>query len=267
MQYQFISVAPLSPYIGAEISGCDITGTLEKAVVDEIRAALLQHQVIFFRRQNFTPAGLKRFGLYFGNLHIHSGMKGMDEHPEVRSIIADENSRHVSGELWHTDLSCDPITPMGSILNIKELPAVGGDTLFSSMYAAYDELSERMKAYLEGLTATHDGGPAFKRFDPDRKYNISVHPVIRPHAETGRKTIYVNRGFTSHINELPEGEGKAILAYLFEHCERAEFQIRFRWQKNSVAFWDNRCTQHLAIWDYYPQKRSGLRVQIEGKPE
>jgi len=194
-------------------------------------------------------------------------MKGMDEHPEVRALSADENSKHVSGELWHTDLSCDPVTPMGSILNIKELPPVGGDTVFASMYTAYEELSGRMKTYLEGLTATHDGGLAFKRFDPNRKYNISSHPVIRPHPVTGRKTIYVNRGFTSHINELPEREGRAILNFLFEHCEKPEYQVRFRWQKNSVAFWDNRCTQHLALWDYFPQKRSGLRVQIEGEAD
>ena len=266
MQFKFISAAPLSPYIGAEISGIDITRPLEPEAVAEIRGALLEYQVIFFREQDFAPASLKRFGEYFGKLHLHSGMKGMDEHPEVRAIVADERSRNVSGEVWHTDLSCDPVTPLGSVLNIKELPPVGGDTVFASMYTAYDELSEPMKAYLEGLTATHDGGLAFKRFDPNRKYNVSSHPVIRPHAETGRKTIYVNRGFTSHINELPEHEGKAILAFLFEHCERPEYQVRFRWQKNSVAFWDNRCVQHLAIWDYFPQKRSGLRVQIEGEP-
>lgn len=267
MPFKSFSVAPLTPWIGAEISGIDITRPLEPAMVGDIRSALLEHQVIFFRDQDFDPASLKRFGQYFGRLHIHSGMKGMDEHPEVRALSADENSRHVSGEVWHTDLSCDPITPMGSILNIKVLPPVGGDTAFASMYRAYDELSDRMKAYLEGLTATHDGGLAFKRFNPNKQYNVSSHPVIRPHHETGRKTIYVNRGFTSHINELPEREGKAILAFLFEHCEKPEYQARFRWQKNSVAFWDNRCTQHLAIWDYFPQKRSGLRVQIEGDPE
>jgi taurine dioxygenase len=267
MPFSSFSVAPLTPYIGAEIGGIDVTRPLDPATVHEIRAALLEHQVIFFRDQDFDPASLKRFGQYFGRLHIHSGMKGMDEHPEVRALSADENSKHVSGEVWHTDLSCDPITPMGSILNIKVLPPVGGDTAFASMYQAYEELSDRMKTYLEGLTATHDGGLAFKRFNPNKEYNLSSHPVIRPHHETGRKTIYVNRGFTSHINERPEREGKAILAFLFEHCEKPEYQVRFRWQKNSVAFWDNRCTQHLAIWDYFPQKRSGLRVQIEGDPD
>jgi len=264
MHYQFLSVAPMSPYIGAEISGIDITKPLDAAVIGEIRSALLIHQVVFFRDQDFDPASLKRFGAYFGDLHIHSGMKGMDDYPEVRALSADESSKHVSGEVWHTDLSCDPVTPMGSILNVKTLPPVGGDTIFASMYAAYDELSDRMKAYLDGLTATHDGGLAFRRFDPDKKYNVSSHPVIRRHPESGRNTIYVNRGFTSRINELPEREGKAILEYLFEHCEKPEYQVRFRWRENSVAFWDNRCTQHLAIWDYFPHRRAGIRVQIAG---
>jgi taurine dioxygenase len=267
MRYKFISIQQVSPFLGAEISGIDITRPLEQEVVAEIRRALLDHQVIFFRDQDFDPASLKRFGLYFGRLHIHSAMRGIAEHPEVRAISADENSRHVSGEVWHTDLSCDPVTPMGSILNIKVLPPVGGDTLFASMYQAYDELSDRMKHYLQGLSATHDGGLAFRRFDPHKAYNVSTHPVVRPHPETGRKTIYVNRGFTTHINELPEIEGRAILGYLFEHCEKPEYQVRFRWQRNSVAFWDNRCTQHLALWDYFPHKRSGIRVQIEGEAD
>ncbi len=127
------------------------------------------------------------------------------------------------------------------------------------MYAAYDALSDRMKVCLQGLTATHDGGKAFKRFNPDGTYPVSVHPVIRVHPATGRKLIYVNRGFTSHINELPPEESAAVLAFLYTHCERPEWQVRFRWRRNSVAFWDNRCTQHLAVWDYFPQKRSGIR--------
>jgi len=187
MTYKTISVNRLTPHIGAEIHGVDITRALEKPVLDEIHQALMEHQVIFFRDQAFEPASLKRFGLYFGKLHVHSAMPGMGDHPEVRALHADENSKHVSGEVWHTDLSCDPVPPMGSILNIQVLPEVGGDTVFGSMYRAYDELSDRMKTYLEGLTATHDGGLAFKRFYPDREYNISSHPVIRPHAVTARR--------------------------------------------------------------------------------
>jgi len=156
---------------------------------------------------------------------------------------------------------------MGSILYMHTLPPLGGDTVFASMYAAYDALSEGMKAYLEKLTAFHDGKLAFGRFDPSGSYPTASHKVIRTHPVTGRKLIYVNRGFTSHINEVSRDESDAILGYLFKHCENAYFQVRFRWEQHSVAFWDNRCTQHLAVWDYFPNVRSGFRVQIEGRAE
>jgi taurine dioxygenase len=132
------------------------------------------------------------------------------------------------------------------------------------MYAAYDALSPRMQAYLEGLTATHDGGLVFRRFNPDGKYNVSTHPVIVRHRETKRKVIYVNRAYTSHINELPAEESRAVLAFLYNHCESPLWQVRFSWRQHSIAFWDNRCTQHYAVWDYFPQTRTGDRVQIEG---
>jgi taurine dioxygenase len=208
---------------------------------------------------------LKRVGLCFGELQVHA-LKGLsEEHPEVRKLHADASSKHVAGEEWHTDMSCVSVPPMGSILYLHTLPTLGGDTLFASMYAAYDALSEPMQAYLEGLTATHDGKLAFGRFDPEGKYPVTTHPVIRTHPVTGRKVLFVNRGFTSHINDVPRDESDAILAYLFRHCENPHFQVRFRWEPHSVAFWDNRCTQHLAIWDYYPQVRSGFRVQIQDR--
>ena len=232
--------------------------------IAEIRAALVEHGVVFFREQPIDIGTLKRFGQRFGELSIHSSRKGLDEHPEVRPIHADATSKHVAGEEWHTDLSCDAIPPMGSILHIHTLPPVGGDTIWASMYAAYEALSDRMKNYLEGLTATHDGRIAFGRFDPDGKYPVNVHRVIVRHPETKRPVLYVNRGFTSHINELPAGESADLLQMLYKHLEKPDFQVRFRWRKDSIAFWDNRCTQHLAVWDYYPQVRSGFRVQIKG---
>jgi taurine dioxygenase len=264
MSYETISVTPLSPRIGAEIGGIDLTKPLSNRQVQEVHEALIENQVIFFRDQEIDPARLKAFGRLFGKLHIHP-LKGMDGHPEVRQLHADASSKHVSGEEWHTDMSCDPVPPMGSVLYIHTLPPIGGDTIFASMYAAYDALSARMQTYLEGMTATHDGALAFGRFDPGRKYPVAVHPVIARHPVTGRKVIFVNRGFTARINELPPAEGAAVLAFLFQHVERPDFQVRFRWRKHSIAFWDNRCTQHLAIWDYYPQVRSGYRVQIEGE--
>ncbi len=263
MSYRTLQAQPLTPTLGAELSGVDLTQPLSDEQVADIRQALHDHGVIFFRDQPLDPESLKRVGQYFGELQIHA-LKGLPEHPEVRKLHADATSKHVAGEEWHTDMSCLPVPPMGSVLYLHTLPPMGGDTAFSSMYAAYDALSAPMKTYLEQLTATHDGKLAFGRFDPDGKYPVAVHPVIRTHPATGRKLLFVNRGFTSHINDVPQDESEAILQYLFKHAENAYFQVRFRWTPHAVAFWDNRCTQHLAIWDYFPHERSGFRVQIEG---
>lgn len=267
MTFRTLQAEPLTPRIGAMITGIDLTAPLSPEQVEDVTEALGQHGVIFFRDQKLDPASLKRLGSHFGPLQAHA-LKGLPDHPEVRKLHADGTSKHVPGEEWHTDMSCAPKPPMGSILYLHTLPSLGGDTAFCSMYAAYDALSDRMKDYLEGLTATHDGRIAFGRFDPEGKFPVSVHPVIRTHPVTGRKVLFVNKGFTSHINELPPAESEAVLRFLYEHVQNAWFQVRFRWEPHSVAFWDNRCTQHLAIWDYYPEVRSGYRVQIEdGAPQ
>ncbi len=265
MSYSSIGVTRVGPYLGAEIAGVDLTKPLGERQLVEIRAALLENSVIFFRDQPLDTSTLEAFGKHFGTLHIHSGMAGLPDHPEVTRIHADANSERVNGEEWHTDLSCDPIPPMGSILCLHTVPALGGDTIFASMYAAYDELSETLKRTLEGLTATHDGYVAFGHRYPGKQYNRTTHPVVVRHPVTRRRLIYVNRGFTSRINGLSAGESRDLLELLFRHCEQPDFQIRFRWRPHSVAFWDNRCTQHLAIWDYYPHVRSGIRVQIDGE--
>ncbi|MEI9963994.1 MAG: TauD/TfdA family dioxygenase [Caulobacteraceae bacterium] len=266
MTFQSLTAAPTTPYVGAELSGIDLTAPLTNQGIQDIHDALIAYGVIFFRDQPISLERLKELGHCFGRLHIHTGVRGLSqEHPEITHVHSDETSKHVNGEVWHTDLSCDPIPPLGSILHMKVLPPSGGDTLFASMYRAYDALSDRMKAYLEGLTATHDGGLAFKRFNPNGTYKISTHPVIAVHPVTRKKLIYVNRGFTAHINELSPEESAAVLGFLFNHCERPEWQTRFRWEKDSIAFWDNRCTQHLAVWDYFPHVRTGYRVQIAGE--
>jgi taurine dioxygenase len=265
MTYETLSVKRLSPHIGGEISGIDLTKPLTNRQFDDIHSALIDHHVIFFRNQPIDKQRLVDLGRHFGKLHIHSGFKGDPEFPEVRVIHADQNSKHVAGEDWHTDSTCDRIPPLGSILHIHTLPPLGGDTIFASMYKAYEALSDRMKAYLEGLTATHDGRIAFGRFNPEGKYPTSVHPVIARHPVTGRKVIYVNRGFTSHINELPPEEGATVLAFLYNHLSQPLWSVRFHWEKHSIAFWDNRCTQHYAVWDYFPQVRTGNRVQIEAE--
>ena len=271
MAFETIQVTPLTARIGAEISGIDLNQPLGNRQFQEVHDALMEHQVIFFRDQPLTVDQHKDFGRRFGELHIHPGSPPPDGHPEILIVHADENSKRVAGERWHTDVSCDAEPPMGSILHLWTVPEAGGDTLFSSMYAAWDGLSDRMQAYLEGLTATHSGEHVYRgRYnsgnydDAGRVYPRSTHPVVRTHPVTGRKSLYVNRTFTTRINELPGEESKAVLAFLYDHCEKPDFQVRFKWRPDSVAFWDNRCVQHLAIWDYYPQVRSGYRVTIKG---
>jgi taurine dioxygenase len=184
-------------------------------------------------------------------------------------IHADKDSFRANGEGWHSDVSCDSEPPMGSILYIRKCPPRGGDTLFANMYAAYEALSDRMKQYLEGLTARHDGEHyrgQYKNFGIQDKesYPSADHPVVRTHPVTGRKALYVNKGFTRYINGLPRDESDGILRYLYEHMANPLFQCRFRWRENSIAFWDNRCVQHHAMWDYWPHTRSGNRVTVKG---
>ena len=269
MTYASIQVEKLTPHAGAEIRGADLSQPLDERTFKEIHAALIDNGVIFFRDQHLTPAQQKAFGRLFGELHIHpAAPKEVPEHPEILVIHADENSKHVAGENWHSDVSCDLEPPMGSILYMHELPPVGGDTLFASMYAAYEALSEPMKRFLEPLTAMHEGEHVYRgRYGVDDRGKVfpkAEHPVIRTHPVSGRKALYVNGGFTTRIKQLPRPESDAVLQFLYRHVETPEFHCRFRWQVNSVAFWDNRCMQHHAMWDYYPQRRHGHRVTIKG---
>ncbi len=270
MSYQSIEVRTLTPSIGAEIFGVDLGGTIGNQQFDEIHDALLRHLVIFFRDQKMTPEQHKDFGRRFGKLHLHPASPSMlAEHPEILVIKADENSKRVAGEVWHSDVSCDPEPPMGSILYMHQPPANGGgDTMFANMYVAYDKLSDPLKQFLAGLTAVHDGEHVYRgRYginDAGKTYPRAEHPVIRTHPETGRKALYVNRGFTTRIKELNPNESDALLGMLFDHSETPEFQCRFKWQEGSVAFWDNRAVIHHAMWDYHPLSRLAHRVTICG---
>ena len=267
MAYEVLNVKPLTNVIGAEIGGVDLTKPLSNRQTVELREAIAEYQVIFFRDQKLDHESHIRFGRLFGPLVIHSGVSGLPDYPEIVAIHADENSKNVAGENWHSDLTMDAIPPMGSILYIHTLPAVGGDTLFSSMYAAYDALSDRMKAYLEGLYAEHDGNHVYKPLFPDidRDYPCSNHPIVRTHPVTGKKGIFINASYVTKIIGLPKAESDAILHFLYRHLMNPNFQCRFRWEQHSVAFWDNRCTQHLAVWDYFPETRSGFRVTVAGE--
>jgi taurine dioxygenase len=271
MAYETIEVKRLTPRIGAEISGISLNEPLGNQQFQEVHDALMEHSVVFFRDQKLDVNQHKAFGRRFGELHIHPGSPPPPGHPEILIVHADKGSKRIAGEKWHTDVSCDEEPPMGSILHLWDVPESGGDTLFASMYAAYDALSDRMKVYLEGLTATHSGEHVYReRYadvghdDAGMAYPRAVHPVVRTHPVTGRKGLYVNRTFTTRINELHRDESRAMLQVLWDHCEKPDFQVRFSWEPNSVAFWDNRCVQHLAIWDYYPNVRSGYRVTVQG---
>lgn len=264
-----LRVTPLSPVIGAEVSGVDLTQALDAAVLTELKDAWAKHLVLFFRDQRLTFAQHKALGRRFGELHVHPAAPKDDEHPEILVVHGDDKVKFVAGSLWHSDVSCDREPPLGSILRVVQVPSSGGDTLFANMYAAYEGLSDRLQRLLAGLTAIHDGEQYYRgRYGSanlrDDRHPAAEHPVVRTHPVTGRQALFVNQGFTTRIKELPIAESDALLAFLFRHCERPEFHCRFQWREHSVAFWDNRCTQHLAIWDYYPQTRHGYRVSIKG---
>jgi taurine dioxygenase len=269
MPYASIQIDKLTPHVGGVVSGVDLSQPLDESTFKQVHDALIDNGVIFFRDQHLTPEQQKAFGRRFGELHIHpAAPKEVPDHPEILVIHADENSKHVAGENWHSDVSCDPEPPMGSILYMHELPPVGGDTLFASMYAAYEALSEPMKRFLEPLTARHEGEHVYRgRYgvdDTGKTFPAAEHPVIRTHPVSRRKALFVNGGFTRRIVQLSRAESDAVLQFLYRHVETPEFHCRFRWQVNSVAFWDNRCVQHHAMWDYYPQRRHGHRVTIKG---
>jgi taurine dioxygenase len=268
--YEAITITKLTPIIGAEIGGVDLSKPLGNRALDEIHRALAENLVVFFRDQHITPDQHVAFGRRFGDLHIHPAAPHEPGRPELMIIHADKDSPRANGEGWHSDVSCDVEPPMGSILYIRECPPVGGDTLFASMYAAYEALSDRMKRYLDGLTAIHDGEDSYRGtyanygIQDKQTYPRAEHPVVRTHPVTGKRAIYVNRGFTKRLVGVPRDESEGMLRYLFDHVENSLFQCRFRWRPNSIAFWDNRCVQHRAMWDYWPATRSGNRVTVKG---
>jgi taurine dioxygenase len=250
MAYETIQVKPLTPVLGVEISDIDLTATLSNRQVEELHAALAAHQVLFFRDQRIDLEQHKRLGRHFGDLHIHPNTPGPEGHPEILPIHADGQSKRANGENWHSDVSCD---------------------IFASQSAAYDALTPAFQTFLGGLTATHSGDRSYRRTnkllgidDSQRVFPQAVHPVVRTHPVTGRKALFVNENFTMHINELSPPESRAVLDFLFAHSTKPAFQVRFSWQPHSVAFWDNRAVQHIAMWDYFPQVRSGYRVTIKG---
>ncbi len=264
-----IDIRPISPVIGAEVSGIDLSQPVSSEALAQLQSALADHLVLFFRDQAVTQEQHTAFGRCFGELHIHPAAPKDAEHPEVLVVRGDSEVKFVAGSEWHSDVSCDPEPPMGSILRIVELPAMGGDTLFANMYAAFEGLSPPMQQLLCGLTGVHEGEQYYRnRYGSgtmrDAGHPVAEHPLVRTHPVTGRPALYVNEGFTTGIKELSGTESEALLSFLFRHLSQPQFHCRFQWRENSMAFWDNRCTQHLAIWDYWPETRHGYRITVKG---
>ena len=271
-----LTITPISSALGAQIDGVDLTRPLSPLQRDAIEQALLEYQVIFFKEQSITPQQQARFAANFGDLHIHPIYPNVPEQPEV--LVLDTAVTDVrDNAVWHTDVTFLPTPALGAVLSAKQLPAFGGDTLWASGIAAFEGLSRPLQVLLDGLTATHDFTKSFplerfgstpedlQRWEQTRKNNPPLsHPVIRTHPVSGRKSLFVNEGFTTRINELSEAESEAILKLLFAHSTRPEYTIRWRWQENDVAFWDNRVTQHYAVDDYRPNRRVMHRATILG---
>ena len=267
-----IDVRPFAPNLGAEVRGITLADGVSARQFGEIRQAFLDHQVLFFRDQEEIPPEQHiAFGRMFGELHTHPAAPTMEGYPEIFEIHAHRDSKVANGEFWHSDVSCDEVPPLGTMLQLHILPPGGGDTLFSDMYGAWESLPESTQEQLRHLTATHQSEHIYRGRYADRgqhddsiSFPSSVHPVVRTHADTKRQALYVNRAFTTHINEMADDESRQVLDMLFEHCEQPQFQIRFGWSQNDMAFWDNRCCMHRAIWDYWPAERKGRRVTIAG---
>lgn len=271
MRYETLELSPLTPRIGAEVRGVDLSQPLSDAQDGELRRALRDWMVLVFRSQTLTHEQHKEFGRQFGELHTHPLMRSAKmAHPEILPVITNAESPYTAGDGWHTDVTCDDIPPMGSMLYITEVPEHGGgDTLFADMYQAYELLSPPMQRFLEGLTAVHDGARSYVgtygATPPPGGHPRAEHPVIARHPDTGRKVLYVNGGFTSHIVGLSAAESRGVLDVLFRHVESTpRICCRVRWEPRTLTFWDNRCTQHHALWDYHPQSRRGGRVSILG---
>ena len=269
-----LDIKPLAGALGAEIHGLDLSQELDPESAFTIRNLLLEYEVIFFRDQDICPRRHRELALSFGPLQTHPAYNTVEGFPEI-TILESTADKPTKIEAWHTDMTFRQHPPMGTVLKAVIVPEKGGDTLWSSMTAAHDGLSPQLQAFLSDLVAVHDFSHGFKeslaetggreRLAEAVAANPPVrHPVIRTHPETGRKVIFVNSLFTTHIEGLPPAESEAILEFLFKHVTTAEYTCRFQWQPHSIAIWDNRSTQHKPINDYFPAHRQLQRITIDG---
>ena len=267
-------VKRLSPSIGGEIHGVDLSKPLGSELKELIYEALLVYKVIFFRDQNISTEEHINFSKNFGELEIHPFAPKKEDFPEVLVITHNENSKGRENT-WHSDVTWRKEPSLGSVLRMIQKPAHGGDTLFADMYAAYDGLPDHVKEKLDGAIAVHDFANFRNRLIKEGKsaeeiqafneeYPMPEHPVIRTHPDTQKKVIYVNAAFTQYIKDWEEKDSKEMLTYLFSRASVPEYQCRFAWEENSIAFWDNRACQHYANSDYWPNIRKVERVTIIG---
>ena len=269
-------VRPVAGALGAEISGLDLSRPLSEATLAALRRAWLEHLVIFFRDQDLSPAQFLAFGRRFGDVIEYPFVKGLDEYPEIIPVLKLAHEHINFGGVWHSDTAYLDVPPMASMLVAREIPPVGGDTLFANMYMAYETLSDGMKRMLDGLVAINSSAKAdASRTREDRmkdsareakKDYVAAHPVVRRHPETGRRALYVNAAHTVRFDGMTEDESGPLLDHLFRHQIRPEFTCRFRWRPGSIAFWDNRCAQHNAINDYHGHRRLLHRLTLAGDP-
>jgi taurine dioxygenase len=263
-----ITVSPLTPAIGAEIGNVDLGQVTDQEIID-IRAALLKHKVVFFREQTLSQAQHIGLARGFGELEIHPATPSSQSNPEVLHIAHGPESKGQEN-FWHSDVTWREKPSLGSILKAVKVPTVGGDTLFANMVLAYELLPENMKEAITGRVAIHDIARVFaKRLNKSaeelrERYPAVEHPIVRTHPETGESVLYVNTAFTSHIKDMDRDESAQLLRTLYLTAANPEIQCRFRWEKGSLAFWDNRASQHFASSDYFPQVRKMERVTIAG---
>jgi len=273
-----LDIKPIASALGAEVHGVDLSADLSDGAVAAIRQALLDNGVIFFRDQKLDVEQHKRLARRFGEIFIHPNFNTGDHDPEVVTIVRKPGDTHIVGEEWHTDTTMMAEPPMGALLYAIDVPPVGGDTLFSSQTLAYETLSDGMKALIEPLKCWHTdrkvAGPqsavatsnrATKaRVDDAWRETRNLHPVVRSHPETGKKCLFVNHSYCVAFEGMSDEESQPVLEWLMEWGHRPEFTCRFRWEKGSLAFWDNRCVKHLALHDVHEHDRVMRRIQIAG---
>ena len=270
MQSNSIQIRPAGSAVGAEISGIDLSEPLAPVARDAIRTTLADRGVVFFRDQYLTPEQHIRLARQFGDININRFFRQADGYPEIALVQKEPHQTRNIGGGWHTDHSYDLAPALGSVLYAREVPPTGGDTLFASMYAAYEALSDGLKRTLAGLRAVHSSRHVFgvardDRFrNPEAAVQDAVHPVVITHPDSGRKALYVNPGFTLRFEGWTDEESRSLLAFLYQHAVRPEFVYRFAWRNGSLAFWDNRATWHYAVNDYQGERRLMHRITIEG---